>query len=462
MKRVLFIAALLIAAAATSLPAGSSQSSTFLPGGSYDRPADVVVDASGRAFLAISTQSRDYGQPRRLSPVEAWLPRLQAYVTRLDPDGTETHWPITEASLHAIALDAAGYIYVAGSRSVPGQAADAFVARLRPSGSVEYSVTFGGAADDMAMGIAVDAAGNMFVVGSTTSPDFRSTRSDQSCRGSAKTGPDAFVVRIDTQGTIAESTCLGGSDYDSAFGVALDPTGDLIVAGATRSTDLPVTDAAFQSRFADNPCVPKVGCGDVFVAKLSSGDLRVRWSSYLGGSNSETLDGLAVDAAGDIYLTGWTKSRDLPQLDAVQPECLTAYVAWDCGDAFILKLANSGSSLLFGSFIGGSAWDTATGVAVSPNGRVYISGTTASTNLLGRQFGTPRQNDTDSFLVVLDRAHDVLDVRVMDHGRNERMEGVAEGWRSGILYLIGAADVAVPSGTPCCYNDRDAYVTTIR
>jgi hypothetical protein len=225
MPRVPFIAASLVLAASMWLPARSSQSSAFLPGGSSDRPADIAVDASGRAFLAINTQSRDYGQPRRLSPVDAWLPRTQAFVTRIDTDGTQTHWPITEASLSAIAIDAAGYIYVAGSRSMP-HSTDAFLARLRPSDSVEYSVTFGGAAGDLASGVAVDAAGNIFVVGSTTSSDFRSSRPDQPCRGSAATGSDAFVVRIDAQGSIAESMCLGGSLHDAAYGVALDPKGD--------------------------------------------------------------------------------------------------------------------------------------------------------------------------------------------------------------------------------------------
>jgi DNA-binding beta-propeller fold protein YncE len=458
MTRVLFIAVSLVLASSMSLPARSSQSSMFLPGGSYDRPAGIAVDASGRAFLAINTQSRDYGQPRRLLPAEAWLPRTQAFVTRIDTDGTQTHWPITEASLSAIAIDAAGYIYVAGSRSMP-HSTDVFFARLRPSGSVEYSVTFGGAADDVAMGVAVDAAGNIFVVGGTSSPDFRSSRPSAPCRGSAATGMDAFVVRIDTAGSIAESTCLGGALHDAAYGVALDPKGDLVIAGATRSADFPATEGAYQSRSTDRPCLPKVECGDAFVAKLSSGELRVLWATYLGGSARELPEGFAVDAAGDIYITGSTTSRDLPLHDALQPACLTAYTGGDCGDAFIVKLANSGSSLLFGSFIGGPAWETATGVAISPAGDIYVSGATSSTILLDRHFQTTRQ-DTDSFLVVLDRAHDVLDVRVINHGRNERMEGVAGGWR--ILYLIGSAEVAVPSGTPCCHSDRDAYVTTIR
>lgn len=461
MRRTLFIAASLMLAASMSLPARSSQSSAFLPGGSFDRAVDIAVDASGRAFLAIGTQSRDYGQPRRLSPVEAWLPNLQAFVTRIDTDGTESHWPITEASLKAIALDGSGHIYVVGSRSVPGHAIDAFVAKLRPSGSVEYSVTFGGAADDVATGVTADSAGNIFVVGGTASSDFRSSRPGQPCRGGTAAGSDAFVVRIDRQGSIAESTCLGGSAHDSAYSVALDPKGDLVVAGVTRSSDLPVTDGAFQSRFADDPCSPRAGCGDAFVAKLSSGELLVRWATFLGGSGAEVPEGFAVDAAGDIYVTGWTSSRDLPRRDAVQPECLTAYTGGDCGDAFIMKLAGSGSSLLFGSFIGGAAWETASSVAVTTAGLIYVSGTTASTNLLGRQFETPGRGDTDGFLVVLDPANDVLDVRVIDQGRNERVEGVAPGGQ-GSLYLIGAAEIAVPSDTPCCYGDRDAYVITIR
>lgn len=461
MQRVLLIAVSFVLIASMWLPAQSSQSTTFLPGGSYDRGADIAVDAIGRAFIAISTQSRDYGERQRLSPVDAWLPYRRAFVTRIDEDGTQTHWPIAEAALNAIALDAAGSIYVVGSyNSAPGQSADAFLAKLRPSGSVEYSVTFGGASDDIANGVTVDGAGNIFVVGSTVSSDFRSSKPGGSCHASVAAGADAFIVRIDRQGSITDSRCLGGRGYDSAYGVALDPNGDLIVAGATRSNDLLVTDGAFQSAYADNPCVPQSGCGDAFVAKLSPRDLGLVWATYFGGSNAEFPEGFALDAAGDIYISGWTKSRDLPQHDPVQKECLTAYTGGDCGDAFIAKLTNSGSSLLFGSFIGGSAWETATSVAVSPAGLVYVSGATSSTNLLGRQFDT-RFHDTDSFLVVLDRANDVLDVRVIDHGRNERIESVAGG-SPGPLYLIGAADVDVPRDTPCCYNDRDAYVTTIR
>src|SRR5918994_1926116 len=140
MPRRLFILAALAGLTSIPLPAATVPPTLFLPGGSFDRAADVVVDGAGRVFLAVTTQSRDYGQPRRLSPVEAWLPATHAFVTRIDTDGTLTHWPITEASLQAITIDSAGYIYVVGSRR-----GDAFFAKLRPTGSVEYSVTFGGA-----------------------------------------------------------------------------------------------------------------------------------------------------------------------------------------------------------------------------------------------------------------------------------------------------------------------------
>lgn len=435
-------------------------SSTFLSGGSYERAADIAVDSSGRAFLAINTQSRDYGQPRRLAPADAWLPRTQAFVTRLDVDGTLAHWPVTEATLQAITVDAAGNIYVVGSRQVSGFTIDAFLAKLRPSGSVEYSVTFGGAADDLGRSVAVDSAGNIFIAGITSSPDFQASTPEQPCQASPAKGSDAFLVRIDPRGVIAESTCLGGSSLDYAYGVELDPKGDLIVAGLTRSTDFPVTADALQRRFADIPCEPRSGCGDVFVAKVSAAELRLRWATYLGGSRAEGPEGFAVDAAGDIYVTGFTMSRDLPLHDALQPECHTAYTASDCGDGFVMKLSGSGSALLFGSFIGGSQWESATAVAIAPSGLIYVSGTTASTNLLDRQFETPRPRDTDGFLLVLDGANDVRDVRVIDQGANERMEGVAADTR-GNVYLIGGADISF-SGTPCCYTDRDAYVITTR
>jgi hypothetical protein len=446
--------ALLAGLTSITLPAATVPPTLFLPGGSFDRAADVVVDGIGRVFLAVATQSRDYGQLRRLPPVEAWLPALHAFVTRVDTDGTLTHWPITEASLQAITIDSAGYIYVVGSRR-----GDAFFAKLRPTGSVEYSVTFGGAADDNAHDVAVDAIGNIFIVGSTASADFRSSNPEQPCRaGVANT--DAFLVRIAPHGTIAESTCLGGTAIDMAQAVGLDAKGGVVVAGLTRSNDFPVTAQAYQRRFADNPCAPKIGCGDVFVATLSTDGLRVLWASYFGGSAQELLGGFALDAEGDIYVTGWTTSRDLPRHDAVQAECLTAYVATDCGDAFVAKLSASGSSLLFGSFIGGSRWESAADVAIASTGLVYVTGSTSSSDLLYRQFGILPQ-DTDGFLLVLDRANDVLDVRVFNRGRNERVEGIATGPR-GLLHLIGAVDIPVSSDTPCCYSNRDSYLITTR
>jgi hypothetical protein len=238
-----------------------------------------------------------------------------------------------------IVLDASGAAYVSGGTSsvdfptTPGAfdttynggGEDAFVAKLDPtSGALTYSTYLGGASDDRALSIAVDVTGSAYVAGETKSSDFPTTPTafDVSFNGGIS---DAFVTKIDTTGsTLVYSTYLGGSGgmEDIAAAIAVDPQGEAVVTGQTDSVSFPTTAAAYDPSFN--------GVVDCFVAKLDATGSALIYSTYLGDAahGSGVVD---VDAAGSAYVAG-TCSGDF------QPRPARADTSLGGCDAFVTKL----------------------------------------------------------------------------------------------------------------------------
>ena len=191
---------------------------------------------------------------------------------------------------------------------------DAFVAKLNPSvsgaASLLYSTYLGGSNDDFGFGVGVDSAGNAYVTGETRSTNFPTLNAFQSAKASSI---DAFVTVLNQSGdTLIYSTYLGGSFFNIGNGIAVDSSGNAYVTGLTNSTDFPTLNA-FQSTIA--------GGYDAFVAELNpaaSGATSLLYSTYLGGSGNDQGSGIAVDSAGNAYVTGITSSTDFPTLNAYQ------------------------------------------------------------------------------------------------------------------------------------------------
>jgi uncharacterized protein (TIGR03437 family) len=161
------------------------------------------------------------------------------------------------------------------------------------------------------------------------------------------------------------STLLGGAGQEYASAVASDAAGNTYVAGLTYSPDFPVTAGALQTRFG--------GACDAFAAKLGP-DGKVLWSTFLGGLLDDWATGIAVDGAGNVLVTGWTRSPDFPLSHPLQGTLnngasLTNY------DAFVAKLDPTGSKLLYSTFLGGPEWDGANGLALDAAGNAYVTGT---------------------------------------------------------------------------------------
>lgn len=284
------------------------------------------------------------------------------------------------AVITAIAADARGYVYATGYtpsanfpvanpfQAWPGGGNDVFVLKLNPSGAaLEYATYLGGSGDDRAFGIAIDSAGQATIAGQTSSRNFPLFSPVQPVPGG---GMDAFVAKLNPAGDgLVFSTLLGGNDSDAANAVAVDRSGNVYVTGDTTSVNFPIL-SAYQSQIR--------GGQDAFVAKISAyGSLL--YSTYLGGNSADHGGAIAIDAAGNAYVTGSTYSTDFPLAAAFQPHTGGGQ------DAFVTKLNVQGSGLVFSTYLGGSggspaAPETGAGIGVDSGGYVYVAGTTSSLN----------------------------------------------------------------------------------
>src|SRR5579863_9779824 len=284
---------------------------------------------------------------------------------------------------YAVGVDTAGNAYVAGEtnstnfptsnarQGASGGNGDAFVAKLNPTGTaLLFSTYFGGSGSDSAAGLAV-GSGDVFVTGTTTSADFpiaptsTSTSATQAFQTVYGGNGDAFVAQFGSTGTLVYSSYLGGSGADFGQAVAVDSMGNAYVTGSTQSPDFP-TAAALQPTIA--------GSSDAFVTKVNFSGTALIYSTFLGGSQADTGQGIAVDAAGNAYVAGYTFSADFPTKNALQGSS-----AGDA-DAFVTELNPAGSTLVFSTYLGGSGRDRAFGLALDSSANIYVVGDTQSSN----------------------------------------------------------------------------------
>jgi hypothetical protein len=203
------------------------------------------------------------------------------------------------------------------------------------------------------------------LTGSTLSTDFPTVNAIQPTNHGGVTGDDAFVVEINAQGSaLVYSTYLGGSKDDYGNGIAVDSSGNAYVTGSTFSTDFPTA----------NPIQPTNNAlMSAFVTKISAGGKALVYSTYLGGSGLSiaAFGGIAVDSTGNSYVTGGTNATDFPVVHSIQPP-------HNSGDGVVTKISADGSTLVYSTYLGGSADDSFCCIAVDFTGNAYISGATNS------------------------------------------------------------------------------------
>ena len=296
---------------------------TYIGGSGLDRAAAIAIDSSGNAYV----------------------------VGRVGD--TSTDFPTTAGSL---------------APTYRGGDFDGVLFKLNASGNVLVYSTFIGAEDnDSVEGVAVDSSGNAYLTGGTKSSGFPTTASGYQSFRAGDT--DAFLMKLNAPGsTVLYSTMLGGSATDRGSGVVVDSAGVAYVAGYSASSDFP-TQNAFQ--------VFSGGGFDAFIAKIdpsASGAASLVFSTYIGGIADDRGFGIAIDAAqANVYVVGQTSSNNFPVLNPVQPSSGGLF------DAFIAKLSTSGTKV-FATYFGGSGDDRGTGIAVNSSG-AYVTGFTSSPNL---------------------------------------------------------------------------------
>ena len=354
-------------------PAGSALIySTYLGGSSAEDANAIAVDNSGNAFVVGATGSSDF-------PVTpgAYITSISnfagaAFVTKLNSAGSELVYSTflggnsVGASAQAVKIDSGGNAYVGGSVSCAGLQTScpgfpvtsgaiqttftgndaAFVTKLNPSGSgILYSTFLGGStigesdgAADAVLAMALDAAGDAFVAGETSSTTFPITSG-----AFQKTNPNpnddeqssGFMAKINPAGTsLLYSTYLGGNFPTVIYGLQIDSSGDAYAVGNTTATNFPVTSDALQST---NPTPSTAGSG--FVTELNPQGTTLVHSTYLAGSNGASINGVSIDSSGNLYLTGFTYSTNFPvTAGAYQTKNKDVYFGSTGASVFITKL----------------------------------------------------------------------------------------------------------------------------
>lgn len=245
---------------------------------------------------------------------------------------------------------------------------------------LSYSTFIGGSSGEGANAIAVDKAGNTYIVGHTFSANYPITPN-----AFIPTPTRAFVTKLNQDGSaLVYSTFFGAVDQiptDEAVAIAVDAAGHAYVTGNTSSVNFPTTSNAY-----DRTCGTDGTCNgnktDAFLSVFNTTGSDLIYSTYFGGSDLDAADAITLDGAGKAYLAGTTFSNDLPIRSAAQPTCGGGSFL-PCVDAFVAKFdigLPGVSGLVYSTYLGGNGDDRAGGIAVDSNGNAYTTGQTLSTN----------------------------------------------------------------------------------
>ncbi len=345
----------------------------------------LARDGAGNVYVTGTTRSTDF--PTTAGVYSRTLGGdADVFVTKLSPAGAVLYSTYLggpcEDYAYAIAVDGAGNAYVTGQvnggglcTATPG----VLVAKLDPSGNVVYASRIGGSLVDASYGngIAVDGEGHAYVTGGAITSDFPTTPGAYRTTPCANVYPfagDAFVVKVSADGSsLVYSTLLCGQGDDAPSSIAIDAAGNAYVAGATASSDFPLVDPLEVSRGGG-----VVGLSG-FVSKISPDGSRLTYSTYLGGTDSAVINDIALDADRNMYVTGETSSVDFPTTPGVlQEHAGKRHCYAGCTDAFVTKIAASGSALVYSTYLYGELDEAGNAIAVDGAGNAYVVGQTVS------------------------------------------------------------------------------------
>jgi hypothetical protein len=337
--------------------------------------------------------------------------RLDAFVMKVDSTGQTILSAMyfggsSDDEGHRIALDNAGSVYIAGytsSADFPivngfqtklGGKKDAYVMKIDNAVSqILFSSYLGGSQDDQPFGLSVDTSGNIYISGQTSSPDFPVVNPILGNYGGGFA--DAFITKLGPDGTRLYSTYLGGRGDDNAFDVSSDSDGNAYIVGHTSAAFPNIVRAAYGA-FND----PE----QAFLAKLSPDGRTLLAFAYIGGLGIDEAIRVVLDSNQNIIISGYTSAPNFPVVNAIQP---TNAGAANTFDIFLMKLLPDLSDIVFSTYIGSDGSESAPGLAVDPDGNIYLAGFTSSFQfpvVNGINIGTSGGNlhgDRDAYVMKL-------------------------------------------------------------
>jgi len=454
--------------------------STYLGGSGDDQPAGIAVDAGGNVYVSGSTDSSDFPLST-LGSLPAGIDH--AFVAKLDATGSNLIYADYLGGSggdygYAIALDASNNVYVTGSTAssdfpmmnpfqgtYPGSF-NAFLSKISADGSsLLYSTYFGGNGSDIPSSVAVSQTGEMTIAGYSSSTNLAVANAYQSSvspNQGGVYGDYGFVTKFSPDGSSLEfSTYFGGSanaplscglstcwpQPDSAItAMAIDANRNSYVTGYTNASNFPSTSGAY---LTTNTTQLNTNVG--FVSKFNSAGA-LQYSTYFYGSSGlpMSINAIAVDAAGDAYITGPALS------DATFPVtsssiCDPASAGWACSYAFVSKFDPTGSTLLYSTFLGPNNSSIPGAIALDSNNDAYVLGFTSSNSFSTVGGIQPYAGGYDLLLVEIDPAASTQVFSTYLGGTGDEQPApagmVVDG--SGNIYLAGttsSSDLPVTSG----------------
>ncbi len=446
--------------------------STYLGTPNYDQANGIAVDSSGNAYVTGFTVSTTFPVTSGALKTTNKGGYNDAFVTKFSPGGSSLVYStylggsLTDQGT-AIAVDSSGNAYIAGetiSTDFPttvgsvqrtyGGGGDAFVAKLSSDGSsLLYSTYFGGSAMDLARGIAIDSLDDIYITGTTYSTNLPTlTMLQPSLQGTQ----DAFVAEIGATGSLVYSTYLGGSNYEQSNGIAVDSSGDAYVTGYTNSPDFPTANAI------QGTCKSCPTFNDAFVTEIGANGVGLVYSTYLGGSGDDAGAGIAVDAQGNAYLTGFSFSTDFPATAGAFQQTLVGG-----SSAILAKIAPNGTSLIYATYLGADAYTMGQAIAIL-NGNAYITGLTHANSFpLVNPTQSTRAGFPDAFVAEVNNAGTALYYSSY-LGGNDRDDATAIALDSaGNAYVSGLTHstnfpVVNPYQATNAGGDADVFLTKIQ
>lgn len=356
--------------------------STYLGGSGFNSELGTAidVDSSGNAYFTGETSSNDFPRVNPAQPEYGGF--VDAFVAKLNPSGNalvySTYLGGTLADIANGIKVFSGEAYVAGwtfstnfptigaQQAVNAGSSDAFITKLNADGSLlSFSTYLGGSGEERCYAMAVDGLGNGYVTGYTMSTNFPILGGVQSANQGGTIGQDVFITKVNSVGQRVYSTYLGGNVDDTGYAIAVDGLSQAYIAGSAGGT-FPTTAGAHKT---------VAGGGDAFVSKLNATGGALVFSTFLGGTDREYADAIAVGSGQQVYVAGRTDSANFPMVNPLQ-----SILAEDPGaEGFLTRINSAGNTLDFSTYLGGTGVDYITALATNANG-VYFVGTTAATD----------------------------------------------------------------------------------